>query len=380
MIGCLYIPEYSAWALQYLNKQSEPVSDELEEGLAVVDDGRVVASTAQHAGVAAGTSRSVAEKAAVPIYERNLRVEAAVWIDVMQGLNAHTPRIQPVYPGLLYFSDIDPEVLSSYLRETGMQAAYAPDRPAAQLGALCAPPSTLQCLTHPDIAALLEGMRVEQLLRVDYPPAMVEQLKEAGYDRLGPLQDVSRRRLQADFGTPGKRLHRLLHPSRVDRAPVPLYTAPDAVSRAIRWHTPVAHWQTAQPALARLVSQAVSELGAKACQHVTVQWVDAETGAVRRASRVLSAPTRVRSALLPVAHTLLRRLMHADAQAQALRVVLGALAIPEVYPDVFFRQTRRSQRSMSLWTHSSKSTDHANAESSVVLDNLLGDEPISLNS
>ncbi len=346
MIGCLYIPDYPAWALQYLDEQHDTAS---EAGLAVVSEDRVLASTpaAQQAGVASGMTRAEAESTTVSTRERDPRAEAAVWIDVMQRLNAYTPRIEPVDTGLLYFDLVDAEALSGFLEATGVQAAWAPDRPAARLGALCAQPGTLQRLTHCDIAALVHELRIEKLLRLDYPLSMIEQLKDAGYDRLGPLQEVSRRRLQAEFGTQGKRLHRLLHPSRVDRAPVPLYTAPDTVRRALHWDTPAVYWEQVQPALARLLSQTVSALGAKTCQRITVRVVDACSGAVLCASRLLHAPMRTRSALSPVAHELLRALMQPGLEVATLRVALGVLAIPEVYPDVFFRQTLRPHRAAS---------------------------------
>lgn len=346
MIGCLYIPDYPAWALQYLDKQHNTAP---EAGLAVVSKDRVLASTqaAQQAGVASGTTRAEAEDTAVCIRERDRRAEAAVWVDVMQRLNAYTPRIESVDTGLLYFDLVDAEALSDFLEATGVQAAWAPDRPAARLGALCARPGTMQRLTHRDITALVCELRIEHLLRLDYPLSMIEHLKDAGYDRLEPLQDVSRRRLQAEFGTQGKRLHRLLHPSRVDRAPVPLYTAPDTVRRALHWDTPAVYWEQVQPALARLLSQAVSALGAKTCQRITVQVVDACSGAVLRDSRLLHAPMRTRSALSPVAHELLRALMQPGLKVETLRVALGVLAIPEVYPDVFFRQTLRPRRAAS---------------------------------
>ena len=340
MIGCLYIPDYPAWALQYLDEQHDTA---FESGLAVVNENRVLASTqaAQQAGVASGMTRAEAERTAVSIRERDPRAEAAVWVDVMQRLNAYTPRIEPVDTGLLYFDLVDAEALSDFLQATGVQATWAPDRPAARLGALCARPGMLQRLTHRDITALVHKLRIEQLLRLDYPLPMIMHLKDAGYDRLGPLQEVSRRRLKTEFGTQGKRLHRLLHPSRVDRAPVPLYTAPDTVRRALHWDTPAVYWEQVQPALARLLSQAVSALGAKTCQRITVHVVDACSGAVLCGSRLLHTPRRTRSALSPVAHELLRALMQTKPEVATLRIALGVLAIPEVYPDVFFRQTLR---------------------------------------
>lgn len=340
MIGCLYIPDYPAWALQYLDEQHDTAS---ESGLAVVNENRVLASTqaAQQAGVASGMTRAEAERTAVSIRERDPRAEAAVWVDVMQRLNAYTPRIEPVDTGLLYFDLVDAEALSDFLQATGVQATWAPDRPAARLGALCARPGMLQRLTHRDITALVHKLRIEQLLRLDYPLPMIMHLKDAGYDRLGALQEVSRRRLKTEFGTQGKRLHRLLHPSRVDRAPVPLYTAPDTVRRALHWDTPAVYWEQVQPALARLLSQAVSALGAKTCQRITVHAVDACSGAVLCGSRLLHTPRRTRSALSPVAHELLRALMQTKPEVATLRIALGVLAIPEVYPDVFFRQALR---------------------------------------
>lgn len=373
MIGCLYIPDYPAWSLRYLSLQHGATH---EKGLAVVEEGRVLAFTpkAKHAGVASGMTCAEAEATGASIRERDRRAEAAVWVDVMQGLNAHTPRIEPVGPGLLYFDVVDAEAVRDFIEATNVQAAYAPDRPAARLGALHTKPGTLKRLTHAGTAALVRELRVEQLLRLDYPFAMIEQLKEAGYDRLGPLQDVSRRRLQAEFGTPGKRLHRLLHPSRVDRAPVPLYTAPDTVWQALHWETPAVYWEQMQPALARLLSQAVSRLGAKTCQHVTVQLTNASTGAVQRASQVLRAPTRTRATLFPVAHALLRTLVQPDVEAETLRVVLGALAIPEVYPDVFFRQAQRMRWSTSSCAspvHAAEDTVRSgNVERSEMLDKV----------
>lgn len=377
MIGCLYISDYPAWSLQYLHEQHDSAP---KKGLAVVEEDRVVASTraAKHAGVVSGMTRIKAQATGASVQERDRRAEAAVWVDVMQRLNAYTPRIEPVDTGLLYFDLVDAEALSDLLEAIGVQAAWAPDRPAARLGALCSQPGMLHHLTHCDIAALLHALRIEQLLGLDYPLPMIEHLKDAGYDRLGPLQDVSRRRLQAEFGTQGKRLHRLLHPSRVDRAPVPLYTAPDTVRRALHWDTPAVYWEQVQPALARLLSQTISALGAKTCQRITVQVVDDCSGAVLRASRLLHAPMRTRIALSPVAHELLRALMQPGLEVATLRVVLGVLAIPEVYPDVFFRQVQPLRRSVASRLHPASITEGAVPDGLTEHSEVVGDEPAEI--
>ncbi|MES3629308.1 MAG: hypothetical protein PPP56_03980 [Longimonas sp.] len=338
MIGCLYVPEYPAWSLNYLHAQHGRTSD---AGVAATESEQVVAATpaAQRAGVVSGMSLSHAQERApdVRFLARDPRAESAVWVDVMQGLNAYTPRIASVRPGTLYFDPVDTEQLCHHLETLHVQAALAPDRPAARLGALCAEPSTLMRLGHDDTASLLYRFRTERLLELGYPLDMLEVLTEQGYDSLAPLQTISRRWLVDAFGSHGRRLHALLHPSRVDRSPVPFYTAPSTVMRAMHWDQPAAYWEMIQPVLARLLSQAVSKLGAQTCQRITVQMVDAQSGAVLRDSRLLQHPTRTRSALSPVAHQLLRALMQPGLEVKTLRVILGVLSIPEVYPDVFFR-------------------------------------------
>jgi len=375
MIGCLHIPAYAAWALHYLETQYNRMPT---AGLAALEAGRVVAATkqAERVGIVAGMTRTEAEQkdADVHLCERDRRVEAAVWVDVMQRLNAHTPRLRAVAPGLLYFAPVQEERLGAFLERLGARAALAPDRPAARLGTLEAQPGQMVQLSHQQTALLLERLRTEQLLLLGYSLSMIDRLQEAGYDTLSALQEASQRWLQAQFGAHGKRLYKLLHPSRVDRAPVPLYTAPDAVMRAAHWNRPAAYWETIQPALARLLSQAVSALGAQTCQRITVQLVDANSGAVRRESRLLRTPTRTRSALSPIAHTLLRTLMHPTLEVETLRVTLGVLAIPEVYPDVFFRQTRHPERCASSRMHPAEDDDSAVSDGLAAHGGVVGDE------
>ena len=379
MIGCLHIPAYAAWALHYLETQC---TNTLAAGLAALEDGRVVAVTkqAERAGIVVGMTREEAEQknADVHLARRNERAEAAVWVDVMQRLNGHTPRIRSVAPGLLYFAPGNEERLQVHIEALGGCTALAPDRPAARLGVLDAQPGEFVQLSHHHTAMLLDRLHTEQLLRLDFPLSMVDRLQEAGYDTLSTLQEASQRWLQAQFGTRGRRLYKLLHPSQVDRAPVPLYTAPATVMRAVHWSAPAAYWETLQPALARLLSQAVSALGAQTCQRITVQLVDARSGAVRRESQLLRTPTRARGALSPVAHRLLRTLMRPNLEVETLRVTLGVLSIPEVYPDVFFRRPNRpNQRPASAPAlHIEPSDTH----DSPVGNESLDDEHVSVRS
>lgn len=375
MIGCLHIPAYASWALHYLETQC---TNTLPAGLVALEAGQVVSVTkqARRAGIVAGMTRAEAEQknADVHLAERDERVEAAVWVDVMQRLNAYTPRIRSVAPGLLYFAPGDEERLQAYIEALGGCAALAPDRPAARLGVLDARPGEIVQLSHRHTAMLLDRLRMEQLLRLDFPLSMVDHLQEAGYDTLSTLQEASQRWLQAQFGTHGKRLYKLLHPSRVDRAPVPLYTAPATVMRAVHWNAPAAYWGTLQPATARLLSQAVSALGAQTCQRITVQLVDANSGAVRRESQLLRTPTRARGALSPVAHRLLRTLMCPNLEVETLRVTLGVLSIPEVYPDVFFRQTPRPRRAASSRMSLASVADSAVPDGLAAHGEVVGDD------
>lgn len=338
MIGCLYIPAFPAWALRHLQAQC---NDAPTGGLAAFEREHIVAVTprARRAGVVPGmpSAEAACKAPGVRVCARDRRAEAAAWVDVMQRLNAHTPRIQPVDTGHLYFAPVRPEPLQAYLCTMRLGAALAPDRPAAHLGALETAPGTVRRFAHGDVATLMAALRTERLLHLGYSPSLVDALTSSGYPTLAALQDASRRWLQDRCGREGVRLHRLLHPSRVDRAPVPLYTAPATVQRATSWPAPVAYWEQVQPALARLLSRAVSALGAQTCQRVTVHLVDATSGAVHSQSRLLAEPVRTRSALSPVAHALLRGLMQPGLQVETLRIGLGVLAIPEVYPDIFFR-------------------------------------------
>lgn len=317
--GCLYIPAFPAWVFEHV----DPVAKMTP--VIIIASGEVVAMSAKlrAAGIAEGTSADRAERLAPEgtlIRRRDGQLEQAVWENVLHEINTYTPFLEPGPPGRAYFKPFKGiRELTSRLR---VQAALAPHRSTALLGALRAAEGNVLGIRERHVRAFLDRFELARLAELDFSELILEQLPLFGFDTLGAAFGLAHRHLKAQFGDEGVRLFRLLHPD--DDDPMSLYKPPPAIRRAYEFDHPCSEPGDILPAFEFILRQAAAELKDHGAQRVKVTLHDRLRPSAFTC-RVLAEASNDRRRLFNTVKTLIGGMLGPGCRIQAIELELGSL-------------------------------------------------------
>ena len=319
-VGCIHIPHYPAWALR---RQGS------EASLVVVEGGRVVGAGpgAREGGVEVGmtTHRAQSILPDATVLPRDTALEAALWEEIEQKLNATTPYVERDRPGRSFIRPHDEDGLEAVVDEIGAHAALAPTRTDAHLGATKAVAGELLRISSEHACAFRQKLSVHRLTHLGVPEETAERLELFGYDTVAAAADLTKRHLTAQFGDTGKHLYRLLHTD--DDPSVAAYTPPPTIEETHRFDLPEGEPGPLKAAIDELLETALEALDGRAAQRLTLRLQCRERGA-KVTARILRDPQCSEHALRTTAHTLLDDLLQSDHQVDELTVELGALQQP----------------------------------------------------
>lgn len=243
------------------------------------------------------------------VLERDAALEEAMWNEVVSRLHQTTPRVAPQRAGLAYFEPLYCDRSDALVSELGGQAAVAPSRSMAKLGAYRAAPGRTIALRPSDLDPFLG--QFQTLWLPDATAAstdMVEKLILFGYRTLRDVARLKKKHLTAQFGPEGAELYRLLHPDDAPRVgmmtPLPRIKKQHAFEEGV--HEPA----TLQPALRTLVERACRGLGRRHCQRVEVR-LGTRRNDDHVQSRVLRGLTADETRIAQQAEILLDKLLNA---------------------------------------------------------------------
>lgn len=317
--GCLHIPAFPAWVFEHVDPaaRSHPV--------VVMASGRVAALSRRlrSTGITEDIPVERAERlapAGTIFRRRDASLEAAAWEDVLQDVHTYTPFLEPGRPGRLYFRPF------SELRDVAgrlrAQAAVAPHRSTALLGALRAADGNVLAIQPRHVRVFLDRFEVRRLEVLGFSEDLIEQLPLFGFDTLGAVLGLAHRHLRAQFGEEGDRLYKLLHPD--DDGPMSPYMPPPSVRRAYEFDLPCSEPGEILPALEYLMKQASAELKGHGAQRVKVTLHDRLRPSAF-ACRVLPEASSDPRRLFNTTKTLLKGLLEAGSMVQAVELELGSL-------------------------------------------------------
>lgn len=317
--GCLHFPAFPAWVFEHVDPAARTAP------LMVIASGEVVAASRRlrSAGIEEGISAERAERLAPEgtlLRHRDVQLEQAAWEEVLHEINTHTPFLEEARPGLLYVRPF--KGLREVVGRLHAQAAVAPHRSTALLGALRAAEGHVLVIPSRQVRAFLDRFEVGRLDALQFSEGLLEQLPLFGFDTLGAAEELAYRHLQAQFGAEGERLYRLLHPE--DDEPLSPYTPPPAVRRAYEFEHPCSEPGELLPALDYALRQAVAELKGHGAQRVKVTLHDRLRPSAFRC-RVLPEASNDPRRLFGTVRTLLQILLEPGATVQAVELELGAL-------------------------------------------------------
>ena len=153
-------------------------------------------------------------------------VVQAFWEEVRARVHDHTPFLEDVRPGLLYFRASDPSTFAELLDELGGRAGWAASRRLALLAAASAESGRLAAAS--EAPAFLQRTPARVLSRLSVPHEILERLHLFGLRSLAEVAELSRRQLLKQFGEDGLIIDELLSPR--DEPRMAAYTPPPAVA------------------------------------------------------------------------------------------------------------------------------------------------------
>tara|TARA_B100000809_G_scaffold230563_1_gene245088 strand:+ start:343 stop:1620 length:1278 start_codon:yes stop_codon:yes gene_type:complete len=353
-LACFYIPHFAAWALAQ-RWSDDPSRGDLQAdhlAIAACAHGRVLAYTPALRGtIAVGDPVERARRLApqAQFLLRDPAVERALWDHVLFRLYDLTPQVQPVpdplagsqHPGrrkrsgsgCLYESPAtglwdngawamlqgpDHSQLQNAATDLGACVGVSSARSWALLAAAYAEAGSKTTVPAHMISAFLRQAPVALLETLRFNPDLIERLGLFGMRAVHHAIHVTRRQLQAQFGSEGVRLFELLHPVPTEASVA--HFNPCVLCAAHDFDWPVFEPGEIQPVLHHLLAQMVTRLDGRSARHLEIVLHGRRHN--RSASRILKDPTARLDILRTAADTLLH-LALTDGQAPRRQVPAG---------------------------------------------------------
>lgn len=317
--ACLLVTSFLVWAWQ----REEPELAERE--LLVAEGGRVLAASARlrQLGVepeqALERSRALAQESGLELEVRphpGLRAELA-WENALQQVNARTPWLESVRPGLAV-ARLEPGDTVGLPFRIGMGG----DRSLAYLAALAAGEECLVVVPAGQEQAFREAFSVVRLQEAGVSQDTVQNMLWLGFPRLGDLARLNDRQVRARFPE-GELLLELARGA--DRRAVPLYHPPPEATASLESLDP---WEEPpEAALRHLLEEAAGILEGRRARWFTLI-LERPDGERRQARFGLHQATASLRRLWPPVQQLLLRLWEPGLEVERLQLALGGLVAP----------------------------------------------------
>ena len=317
-IGCVRIPDISAWAFQQVK--------EVEDPFVIVEQGRVVGAsrTPRRNGVEIGMTRlrarSLCETATT--YPRDKNAERTGWEELLRSLNKYTPRIESEGLGHAWIEPRHGASFREWLDGRRCHCGVAPTRPVSLLAAWKAAPGRIICIEEEHVDTFLSRTPTGALSNVGFSEEISERLSLFGYKTIGSIGDLTRRHLTAQFGEEGGQLYDFLHPNPTR---VPFYSPPPAVTATHEFERDVLEPGPLRGALEALAEELQGRLEKKTCQRLTVRLSGRKEEV--EASRVLREPIRRAGPIYRAASTFLKQVLTAETRVRSLTLEARGLQV-----------------------------------------------------
>ena len=329
----------------------------------IVMEGRRAVSAsrrARRAGIENGMQASRAQTLLpeAVVRQRDSALEEAAWDSVIEQLNALTPFIEALWPGLAYFRGCDrgcdEESISTFARNLGASIGAcldtAPRRAIAHLAAVRSTPGHVLRIPGDGVARFLRRFETKRLDAMGFAPEFIEHLEWLGIPTLHDARHLTEQQLSLQFGGEGARFYGLLHPNDGEKS-VGLYRPRPTVSAE---HDVEPGEEAALEAVIVHLAEEVSTMLSgrfpdHSARRLTLE-LGFRCGRTLAAGRILNTPMRTESNIREAAQRLFRSMIDADESdsrtLSTIQLTLGSLAPPAASQVKLFGQRPAVHRVM----------------------------------
>ena len=321
MVGCLYISEFPAWALQ--RRQPE------RRAVAVYHAGRIIARSRFlcQAGMLLGDpldrARALFPKAC--FFDRDAPFEQAVWDGVLQRINKTTPFLESLERGVAFFKPYDFSEACALAGQLVVRGGLGPDKGIARIAAARSAPGSVLQIRDAVVARFLSRTSVAVLSELGFDEDLPVRLTLFGLTTLDKVRALTKRHLIVQFAAAGSALFDLLHPAS-DAARVPAYVPPATITESFRFDSGVCDFVHLSNLLDSMARRAVLRLGRSVCTRIALRLQFAESCLPPvYGQRALKTPAADPGVVVRAANFLLRSALTAQDEVVLIEFTLAGL-------------------------------------------------------
>ena len=324
MVGCLHIPEFSAWARQLQSPSLRAIA--VYHGGRIVARSRYLCQAGMLLGDPVGRARALFPKAS--FFRQDTQHEHDVWEHVLARINMSTPRVESVSLGTAFFKPYKQSETSELARSLAVQLGVGPNRNISRIAAVRSAPRSVLLIRRGTVDRFLASTVTPVLHRLGFDDDLVARLALYGLTNLALVRSLTRQHLSVQFGEPGVALFNLLHPAPSE-PPVSLYTPPAVIHETTELDFHGADFSQTSALLSAMVCRAVSRLGTLCCRSIRVQLKLSRTNeSPLFVIRSLKKPSSDPAVIARAADYLLHQLLATPFEISALEVTLCGLENP----------------------------------------------------
>jgi hypothetical protein len=284
---------------------------------------------------------------AAHFFEHDHPFEDAVWEGVVHRINETTPFLCPAGHGWAFFKPYSFSEACQLAGSLIAKVGLGKNRAIAQFAALRSASGSVLQVKDGVVDRFLASTGVDILLDLGFDEVVVERLTLFGLSSLSHLQPLTKRHLEAQFGTVGTDLYDLLHPGpRAEH--VPLYSPPATISEIFDLDGAPLEWLPTNHLIEQLCLRATRRLGNRLCRRITLE-LKRTDGVAALQQRILKKPTANPSRIVSAASFLLKELLADNHAKTELVLTLGGLQNPSArQASLFFERPPVSSAVKSL--------------------------------
>jgi hypothetical protein len=272
MVGCLYISEFPAWALQ--RQQPE------QRAVAVYHAGRIIARSRFlcQAGMLLGDPLDRA-RALFPeacFFDRDAPFEQAIWDGVLQRINEITPFLESLERGVAFFKPYDFSEARVLAGQLVVRVGLGPDKGIARIAAARSAPGSVLQVRDAAVARFLSRSSVAVLSELGFDENLPARLTLFGLTTLDKVRALTKRHLTVQFAAAGSALFDMLHPAS-GATHVPAYVPPATITESFRFDSGVCDFVHLSHLLDSMVRRAALRLGRSVCTRIALRLQFAES-------------------------------------------------------------------------------------------------------
>lgn len=328
MIAAICIPHLPSLAVQITRDVTSPVI--------VHAQGRVV-SPLSLAGMSADRASKLHPEYLVEL--RQPAAEETVWEMIVEAVFTTTPLIVVQGAGRLLCAPDTLPKLRRIIERTQAQAGLASTKTLASLAAVSARNGTIVTVDEDDIARFLDVLPVERLQMMsdlELTDDLIERLDLFGLQTVGRLRRLTKRHLQAQFGTVGARIHDLLR-SIPDRTSLTQYQPLPLISARERFDEGTNEPAMVEAAIDMMLPSMVEELNKRCVGRLELQLLNRADRNFLHRSRILQSPTSELQLIRTQLFAMLGEMVSEQLQIWGVTLVYASLRQPLVEQQTMFR-------------------------------------------